>query len=512
MNAVSTHAVAADERAAAVRRPKNDSSFRPALILMAGRALASVFTFMIPVILTRQLDPALVGAYKQLFLIYATLYAIGQIGMAESLYYFIPHYPEQGGRLVTNAAATLGLCGLTSLVLLTLARGSIAGLVGNPDLAPYLPLLGIFLATMLVTTVLEIAMISRQRYLWASATYVATDVARTVLLVGPVLLGAGVRGLLLGACASAGLRLVATIFYVRREYPAGLGFDRRLLRVQLAYTLPFALAVAVEIAQSTLHQYVVSYRFDAATFALYSIGCLQIPLIDFMAGPACNVMMVRMAEARRRGDTASVLASFEDTTRKLALFFFPLLGVLLVCGRDVILLLFTDRYAASVPIFRLWCLVVLLAVFQTDGLMRVLAETRFLFVVNVTRLVLIAVLMSPLLTIFGLRGPVVVTLLGMVVAKTMMLARWKRRYQVSLPELLPWGGLLRVALAATGAAAAALTLSATLAAPLVVRLAAVGTVYGAAYLCLLLLTGSLTAEERQALSFRRSRTLSQEAA
>ena len=30
------------------------------------------------------------GTYKQLFLIYATLFGVAQLGMAESLYYFIP--------------------------------------------------------------------------------------------------------------------------------------------------------------------------------------------------------------------------------------------------------------------------------------------------------------------------------------------------------------------------------------------------------------------------------------
>jgi O-antigen/teichoic acid export membrane protein len=487
---------------------RSDGGFRPALLLMAGRTVASVFTFMIPVILTRYLDPVLFGAYKQIFLLYGTLYAIGQLGMSESLYYFIPHHPDRGGSLAVNSSLVLSLCGAACVLVLTAGRRPLAALVGNVEVAPYLPLLGVFLALMLVTTVLEIAMVSRRRYTLASATYVTSDVLRTLCLCGPVLLGGGVRELLLGGVAAGVLRLVALAAYLRHDFRGEMAPDARLLRVQLAYALPFALAVVVEIAQSTLHQYVVSYRFDAATFALYSIGCLQIPLIDFMAGPACNVMMVRMAEARRSGDRAAVLASFEDTTRKLALCFFPLLGVLLVAGHDVIVFLFTTRYEASVPIFRLWCLVVLLAVFQTDGLMRVLAETRFLFWVNVVRLGLIVLFMGPLLNLFGLLGPVVVTLLGMVVAKTMMLARWKRAMSVPARELLPWAGLARIGLAAAGGAAAALVVGTALTAPPFARLAAYGVSYGLAYVALLFLTGALTDGERQALSLRRSGALS----
>ena len=59
-----------------------------------------------------------------------------------------------------------------------------------------------------------------------------------------------------------------------------LDFD--LWREQWAYALPFALAVGIEVIQPNFHQYVVASRFDAATFAIYAVGCLQIPLVDLI--------------------------------------------------------------------------------------------------------------------------------------------------------------------------------------------------------------------------------------
>ena len=48
--------------------------------------------------------------------------------------------------------------------------------------------------------------------------------------------------------------------------------------------------------QANLHHYVVASRFDPATFAIYAVGCLQIPLVDVMTTSSANVMMVKMAE------------------------------------------------------------------------------------------------------------------------------------------------------------------------------------------------------------------------
>ena len=40
------------------------------------------------------------------------------------------------------------------------------------------------------------------------------------------------------------------------------------------------------IAQETLPQFAVSYYFDAATFAIYAVGCLPIPLVELAVGHA----------------------------------------------------------------------------------------------------------------------------------------------------------------------------------------------------------------------------------
>src|SRR5258708_29576066 len=90
----------------------------PALRLVAGRAVGFFASFAIPVVLARVFDKSAFGTYKQLFLIYATLYGLAQLGMAESLYYFVPRQPREAGRRACNAIVTLALVGISCLALL----------------------------------------------------------------------------------------------------------------------------------------------------------------------------------------------------------------------------------------------------------------------------------------------------------------------------------------------------------------------------------------------------------
>ena len=110
----------------------------------------------------------------------------------------------------------------------------------------------------------------------------------------------------------------------------------------------------MEVVQTNLHQYVVGSRFDPMMFAIYAVGCLQIPFVDVIATSTANVMMVKMAGAGfdKRGREA--LELWHTTMCRLALVIFPLAVFLLVMARDIIIVLFTPRYLASVPIFRLW--------------------------------------------------------------------------------------------------------------------------------------------------------------
>jgi O-antigen/teichoic acid export membrane protein len=459
--------------------------FGPELVLTFGRSVGFAVTFLIPVVLVRVFDQATFGTYKQIFLVFATLYYIAQVGLAESLFYFVPQSQERRGAYVANAAIGLGALGLVSGALLWAGAPAIAAWLNNAALAAYLPWVGVFLLLMLVSAGLEIVLIARGRFVWAAASYGLSDFLRSVLFIVPALVTRRLEWVVFGAVAFAALRMVVTIGYFAGEFRSALRPGEGAFREQLSYALPFGAAVLIETIQGNLHQYVVSARFDAATFAIYAVGCLQIPFVDFVAGPAGNVMMVRMGERLAEKDRGAVLALWHQTTVRLALIFFPLTALLLVLGRDLIVVLFTSAYAASVPIFLVWTLSILFSVLQTDGVLRVFARTRFLLLVNVARLLLILGSISWFLSTFGLMGAVLVTLSGVILAKGLMLFDMSRLLKVGLGGLLPWRGLLGTAALSVAAAAPAWAVMRALAHHPLAGLAAAGSTYSVIYLAAL---------------------------
>lgn len=446
---------------------------RPILWLFAGRVGGTAATMAIPMVLARRLAPNEFGMYRQLFLLFATLYAIAQAGMAECLYYFVPRDRERTGRLAANSLLALALAGAITAAILIAAARPVAALLASP-IEHFVPAIAAFLACMLASAVLEVLFVSEQRHRTAATAYFTSDLARAAFLLVPALMFGGLSALLAGAVAFAALRLAVTVIVLVRRYGRELRPDRIILTRQLAYALPFAAAIVIDTLQGQLHLYVVSNGFDAATFAMYSIACFQIPLVDYLVTSVGNVLMVRLGD----GGDAAAIDLWRQAVSRLSLVLVPLVAWLVVAGRDLIVLLFSARYASAGSLFVLASTATLLATLPTDAALRAYAETRFLLAINVGKLALVAVSLPILLGTFGLTGAVVSTLLAGVVAKAIAVARVRHRLAVPLRALLPGRALAAITIAsAVAAASAVLAVDAAAPARVLIRLALSGSIF-----------------------------------
>ena len=134
-------------------------------------------------------------------------------------------------------------------------------------------------------------------------------------------------------------------------------------------------------------------------------------------------MMVRMSEQMGAGRDGAAVAVWHDSTRKLALLFAPMVGLLVVTAHAFIVLLFTERYAEAVPVFVVSSLGLLLPVIAVDAVLRVRAETRTLFGLNLVRLAVTIALIIPLVAAFGLVGAALATVLAAAATKALGLVR-----------------------------------------------------------------------------------------
>jgi O-antigen/teichoic acid export membrane protein len=219
------------------------------------------------------------------------------------------------------------------------------------------------------------------------------------------------------------------------------------------------------------------------------VACLQLPIVDLLGTSTINVMMVAMAE--RDGDRRAMLALWHATIARLTMVFLPLVTLLFLVADDLITLIYTEAFSASVPIFRLSLVFILLFAIPVDGALRVFARTRFILGMNVFRLAFIAASIGWFIGAFGLIGAMVTPVLATALVKLGALWRIRRLLEVRAVDLIPWRSLAANVTAVAIAAVPAWLVKIELDLPQLASIAVVSAVFAVACLAILGATRAL---------------------
>jgi O-antigen/teichoic acid export membrane protein len=141
----------------------------------------------------------------------------------------------------------------------------------------------------------------------------------------------------------------------------------------------------------------------------------------------------------------------------------------------------------------------LLPVLQTDGALRVYAQTRYLFWTRAAELIVTLALIHWFIGWFHLAGAAMVTVLAAFTATLLSLVRLKQVMQTGLSEFLPWKSLALNAAVSLAAAAPAMLVKTHLDLPLFPLLFVTCSVYSIAWLMLAFVLRLITDDERATL-------------
>ena len=474
---------------------------RAALWLLTGRVVGLAFTAAIPVVLVRHLSVAEFGLYKQVFLLVNSAVTILPLGFAMTAFYFFNAASTDRRAVVANVLLfhTVVL-GVTAVVIGGFDR-ALPALFGTWDLAPHrLTIAGVLLLFGL-GGVLDTLLAAAQEFKAAAIFAAASQFSRALaLIVGGVLSGT-LEGTLIAAAVHAAAQLAFMIGYLHHRYPGFWRcFSPALLRRQLSYGVPLGLAGLVYYTQNDLPQYLVARWFGPGEFAIYAVGSFQLPFVGMVLHAMGSVLIPKMAELQATERHAEVVEVLAAAMRKLAIVYFGLYAFLVPSARDLILLLFTPRYEASVPLFAIQLTLIPLNVVLLDPLLRAYQEHRY-FLLRL-RIVLLVALVGLLWfgsTTFGLLGAVTAVVAVATAERSILAAR--------LFRALPWSAsatthvrlMLATGAAAVLASAAAYWLTPTAGMSEAWRLVCRGAAFAPVYFALLLSFGVLLEEERRAL-------------
>ncbi len=480
--------------------------------LMFARTVGFVLSVGLPILLVRLFDQKQYGVYKQAFVVVQTTYSLLNLGVGLSAFYYMPRKTEGRSLVALNIVAFNVVAGAIPLVVLFLFPRVLGHIFGGPQLVPYARVIGWIMFLTITSAFLEVVATAMQDVKWSTVFIVFAQLSRVVLMTAAALWWRSIEGLLYAAVAQGLLQSAVLIWYLHNRFGRfWTSFDWRFFREQIGYAAPYGLYGMLAAAQGDVHNYFVANVFGPSAFAIYSIGCMQIPLIFLLRDSLSAVLISKISELQHQGRERDILLLTARAMRKTALLCLPVYALLMVTGHDILVFFYTRAYEGSWPIFAINLTTLLLLVVITDPIVRAYAEHRYFIVrVRIAILCLQVVALWFATRAIGMKGAILVVVLSAVLERAIVVRRLAGVLGMRLKDVRLFKGIGKIALVSAGCAGATLVVRAALSGvkPFVV-LAVCGTSFALLFIGLALLLRLLEPDEeelirRQWLRLRRA--------
>lgn len=472
------------------------------LWLMTAKGLGFVLGVAVPLLMARRFDKVGLGHYRQIFQLIATAGAVLPFGFGMSAFYFFPRESSRRPAVCLNILLVCGGVGLLAGAALLLFPMLLPWFFSEPALLRYAPAVALLIPLWILGGLLEVFPVVNQEFRLATLFIIVSQFIRAGSIFFAALIFNTVGAILVAAISHALLQTLAVLFYLKVRQPGfSRSFDWKLLRTQLLYAAPLGFAGVLYAFQSDLHDYVVSRQFGAAVFAVYSIGCVDLPLIGILLESASSVMIGRVSELQAGNQTGEIIALTARVARKLSLVFFPVYAFLMVTGRELITLLYTARYLDSWPIFAVNCTILLLIPILLDPLCRAYPAHMPLFIkVRVALFILMGAALWFLVGRFGPIAAISIVIARLAIENVFGFFYYGRILGMKRRDLRQFGPMIRIALCSAVAGVAAFGVrQAIVGSRPIVILVLCGGVFCAVYGIGLLVMDIPTPEERQSV-------------
>lgn len=428
-----------------------------AMALMVGRSISGLLGLVGAGILSRFWNEHEYGTYREVWLVYLTLSPFVTLGLPASITYFVPQFDCQRQKtLITQSMIILMACGLAIGLVTWAVAGWTAARLGNPELVSLLRtffLFPVFAMPLLIVDAWLVAIHRAQAAAWFNIWTAMLQFAATVI---PVACGCEVATTIHWLTAATAVRFGTVGYGYLVEYRGiPMVWDWNVIREQLRYAVPLGLSGIVGALTLLLDRLVIALWYDTADYAVYFNGANELPVVGIIAGSVLAVItpeFVRLYSQHRHGE---ILRLWKSSTRKVAILILPLTAFLMVFAQDTVQLLYSERYLASVPIFRIYLLLLPLRITAYGALLMAAGRSRTILTATCGALAMNAALALMLIPMFGMAGAAVATIFSVYAVALWQLNCCARVIAVPLRDIFPWRDLVLTSVAAIWAATVA---------------------------------------------------------
>lgn len=412
-------------------------------LLTSAEFIRFGFKSLVGVILARILLPADLGSYRQLFLIYTTFSALMLLGIPQSVLVFLPklRHVDSKREYISKVVNLITVLAFGFSLVILIFKGFIADKFHNPQLGILLILFAVYPLFMFVTQIYSSIMLGMRQPQKTAIFTLFSVFTDFVLILGFALVTRNLQYIVIGVLLSAFLQW-GFAQYQLHKFRTSVKFDPEFLQELFQYSLPLGLSSIIGMLSIQLDKFVISGFFRPADFAVFSVGAMELPFISILSNSVNSVLLPHIS-----ADRSSLTEVYRGAVRKNTLIIFPLCLLFFIFAKPLITLLYTDQYAASVPYFKVYLLILPLRVATYGIIFMAMQKTKYIMYNSLLILSMNLILNLILVRFMGMMGAAVATVFVTWFSAGLYLYWIRHHLQLKLGELFPSLAILRTAAA-----------------------------------------------------------------
>jgi O-antigen/teichoic acid export membrane protein len=411
---------------------------RNTILLTATGMVEFSLQILTPIILVRSLDAVTFGEYRLLWLCASTALALAPAFMPQSLFYFLPRVSQgEQGLYIGNVLAYLAIAGL-AVSLLTSSWNPFLPVNMEKLFADSKGMSSVFLGCWIIVSLMTILPTAEDRVGWQMRNDILLSLFRTILLVAAALLIRELIALIAALVIEACVRLGTLSIYMRTRVGSAIRVGWASMKQQIRYAIPFAFGSALFQLRGVADQWIIAGLLSPSSFAIFSISGIFLSLTALVRQPLINALIPRLSKAFALNQPDEFIRLFRTSSGALTLIMVTVAGGLLCVTKELVQIVYTDRYLEAVPIMQVYMLNIMLQGFAAGYVLPILNRGHSAIANNASCLCLSIVLSYLGMHAYGLTGAACGSLSAFIIGESWSLFIFARTFGVKLLSLLPW--------------------------------------------------------------------------
>ncbi len=391
---------------------------------------------------------AVYGNFRQVWLIYYLFSSFFVLGLPKAILYFFPlEKNKDRPSLISQIFSALSVSAIVFATVIFFISPVIGKSFSNPSIIPLLRVFSVYIALNLPTEIMIPLYLADHKLVKAGKTQIIFALFYLLPLIIFIFFKFSLIYIFSALAVVTLFKLAWTWQTIRAEYGLKINLDiNDKLRLILKYSIPISLSAIVGVSYDYLDKFLISIFYTNTFFAVFAIGTLKIPLIDIITYQLANSLVPTLSKLYKHNKNKLFLELWHAPIRRVTLIIYSAMFYFFFFADPIIPLIFSEKYIASIPIFKSYLLIMFLRITAYSPVIQALGETKHIFRGSIIGIFMNLVISLVLIGKIGYWGPVIGTIVANFFVILYYLFIIQGKLKIKFKEILPFKLLLMIAL------------------------------------------------------------------